>query len=71
VYRGAMSEWNGIYLYGDYCTGFIWGLINSVNGWQAQRLFDADVNITSFGQDEAGEVYLVADSGGVYKLVRK
>ncbi|NWG32811.1 MAG: PQQ-dependent sugar dehydrogenase [Chloroflexi bacterium] len=71
VYRGAMPEWNGIYLYGDYCTGFIWGLIQ-VNGmWQAQVLFDTDVNITSFGQDETGEVYLVADGGGVYQLVRK
>jgi len=71
VYRGSMPEWNGVYLYGDYCTGYIWGLIKSVDGWQAQRLFDTDVNITSFGQDENGEVYLVADSGGIYKLVRK
>ncbi len=71
VYRGSMSEWNGIYLYGDYCTGFVWGLINSGNGWQARLLFDTDVNITSFGQDESGEVYIVADGGGIYRLVRK
>jgi glucose/arabinose dehydrogenase len=71
VYRGSMPEWNGIYLYGDYCTGFIWGLIHSGSGWQAQLLFDMDVNITSFGQDESGEVYLLADGGGVYRLVRK
>lgn len=70
VYRGSMPEWNGIYLYGDYCTGFIWGLINSGNGWQARLLFDTDVNITSFGQDESGEVYIVADGGGIYRLVR-
>jgi glucose/arabinose dehydrogenase len=71
VYRGAMPEWNGIYLYGDYCTGFIWGLIQVNGAWQPQVLFDTDVNITSFGQDERGEVYLVADGGGVYQLVRK
>ena len=71
VYRGSMPEWNGIYLYGDYCTGFIWGLIKSDGGWQVQRLFDMDVNITSFGQDRAGEVYLLSDGGGVYQLVRK
>lgn len=71
VYRGSMPEWNGIYLYGDYCTGFVWGLIKSDNGWQVQRLFDTDVRITSFGQDEAGEVYLLGDGGGVYKLVRR
>jgi len=71
VYRGSMPEWNGIYLYGDWCTGLIWGLIRSGNGWQVQLLFDTDVNITSFGQDEAGEVYLVGDRGGIYRLERK
>lgn len=71
VYRGFMPEWSGIYFYGDYCTGFVWGLIKSDGGWQVQRLFDMDANITSFGQDEAGEVYLVADGGGIYKLAQK
>ena len=71
VYRGSLPEWNGIYLYGDYCTGFIWGLINSDEGWQAQVLFDTDARITSFGQDEAGEVYLLNDGGEVYTLVRR
>ena len=71
VYRGAMTEWKGIYLFGDYCTGLIWGLIHSGNNWQKQQLFDVDFNITSFGQDENGEVYLVSDSGGVYKLAKK
>lgn len=69
VYRGTMPEWNGIYLYGDYCTGIIWGLFRSVAGWQEQQLFDVDVTITSFGQDENGEVYLVSDSGSIHRLV--
>ena len=71
VYRGSMPEWNGIYLYGDYCTGYIWGLLKSDSGWQSQLLFQSGTRITSFGQDEAGEVYLVSDDGGVYKLVRQ
>lgn len=71
VYRGSLPEWNGIYLYGDYCTGYVWGLIKSDGGWQGQLLFDTDANITSFGQDEAGEIHLVGDGGGVYKLVRR
>ncbi|HSK67096.1 MAG TPA: PQQ-dependent sugar dehydrogenase [Anaerolineales bacterium] len=69
VYRGALPEWNGIYLYGDYCTGIIWGLFRSIAGWQEQQLFDVDVTITSFGQDENGEVYLVSDSGSIHRLV--
>jgi glucose/arabinose dehydrogenase len=71
VYRGAMPEWNGIYLYGDYCTGFIWGLLQTDSGWQSQRLFDLDVTITSFGQDQAGELYLVSDTGGIFRLTGK
>ncbi|MGZ9164958.1 MAG: PQQ-dependent sugar dehydrogenase, partial [Anaerolineales bacterium] len=70
VYRGSMPEWNGIYLYGDYCSGLIWGLIRSDGNWQSQLLFDMDVTITSFGQDESGELYLVSDNGGIYRLER-
>jgi glucose/arabinose dehydrogenase len=71
VYRGSMPEWNGIYLYGDYCTGMIWGLIQIDGGWQNQLLFDVDVTITSFGQDQAGEVYLISDNGVIFRLVRQ
>jgi hypothetical protein len=63
-----MPEWNGIYLYGDYCTGLIWGLIQTEGSWQTQQLFDVDVTITSFGQDKQGEVYLVSDNGGIFRL---
>ena len=69
IYRGSMAEWNGIYLYGDYCSGMIWGLINTDNTWQSQLLYDLDVTITSFGQDDSGEIYLVSDNGGIFRLV--
>jgi glucose/arabinose dehydrogenase len=69
VYRGAMPEWNGIYLYGDYCSGTVWGLIRSNGGWQPQVLFGGVGRITSFGQDASGEVYLVLDSGSILRLV--
>ena len=71
IYRGSMLEWNGIYIYGDYCTGMIWGLIQIDGGWQNQLLFDVDVTITSFGQDENGEIYLVSDNGGIFRLVHQ
>ena len=71
VYRGVMPEWNGIYLYGDYCTGTVWGLILSEAGWQSQVMFEADERITSFGQDESGEVYFASDTGDIFQLVRK
>ena len=68
VYRGSMTEWNGIYLYGDYCTGIIWGLIQVNGGWQEQQLFDVNFTITSFGQDESGEIYALSDNGNIYRL---
>jgi len=71
VYRGEIPEWNGIYFYGDYCTGNVWGLIRSDEGWQNQVLFSGVGRITSFGQDESGEVYLVLDSGQVLRLASR
>ena len=68
VYRGAMPEWNGIYLYGDYCTGTVWGLIRSGEGWQEQVLFGAMGSITSFGMDQSGEVYIATDGGQILRL---
>ncbi|GAB1470907.1 PQQ-dependent sugar dehydrogenase [Chloroflexota bacterium] len=71
VYRGSMPEWNGVYLYGDYCSGTIWGVILSNGQWQSQVMFEAGFPVTSFGEDEAGELYLVSDTGDVYILARK
>jgi glucose/arabinose dehydrogenase len=71
VYRGSMPEWNGIYLYGDYCSGTVWGLILVDGQWQSQVVFEADLRITSFGEDESGELYLVSDTGSIYILAKK
>jgi glucose/arabinose dehydrogenase len=71
VYRGSMPEWNGIYIYGDYCSGKVWGLFQSNGTWQNQLLFEMGVTITSFGEDEPGELYLASDGGEGYKLVKK
>lgn len=70
VYRGSMPEWNGIYLYGDYCTGYVWGLMRAGTGWDSQFLYRTGAQITSFGQDESGEIYLLSDTGNLYRLIR-
>jgi glucose/arabinose dehydrogenase len=69
VYRGADPNWQGIYLYGDFCSGRVWGLLRDSNGeWQNTQLFQTGYNIAAIGEDETGEVYLVARRGEVYKL---
>jgi glucose/arabinose dehydrogenase len=73
VYRGqSIPEWFGVYLYGDYCSGNIWGLLQNPNGsWQNALLYELPAYITSFGQDQTGEIYLASITGKVYKLVEK
>ena len=70
-YRGTMPEWDGIYIYGDYCSGKVWGVIKSGDQWQNQLLFETHLQITAFGQDTKGEIYMLSDDGGVYQLIRK
>ena len=71
VYRGSMPEWQGIYLYGDYCSGTIWGLIHSDSGWQNQVLFGTNFRISTFGVDESNELYVADLNGTIYKLAQK
>ncbi len=68
VYRGSLTDWQGIYLYGDSCSGLIWGLIHSSSGWQSQLLFQTGANITTFGRDQAGELYFADRKGILYRL---
>ena len=71
VYRGSRyaSVMAGVYVYGDYCTGEVWGLAKNSGVWSNALLADHGSNVTSFGEDTAGEL-LMADSGGrVYRIV--
>jgi len=67
IYRGTQSTLPlGSYIYGDYCTGeiFLW------NNNQQKLLLDTARNISSFGEDEAGELYVVGLGGTVEKIAR-
>ncbi len=64
VYRGTtLPPLDGTYLYGDYCSGRVWGIRGSGKQWTAKELLDSGLSISTFGEDEAGELY-VADYGG-------
>jgi glucose/arabinose dehydrogenase len=74
VYRGALfPALNGTYFYGDYCSGKIWALRPDGSGWHSTPVPDIPkVAISSFGEDQAGELYVTDLSGGaVYQLVQK
>lgn len=71
VYRGARyPAWQGVYFYGDFCSGRVWGLQRTGGTWQNQLLATTSFNITTFGQHEQGELYLAdAGKGDIYALV--
>ncbi|MCW5878126.1 MAG: PQQ-dependent sugar dehydrogenase [Anaerolineales bacterium] len=73
VYRGhQLEEWRGVYVYGDFCSGEIYGLLRNADGsWQNARLYDTNFLISSFGRDKHGEIYLVDRAGGIYQLQRQ
>lgn len=70
VYRGsALPELNGYYFYGDYCNGLVWTLWrDSAGTWQHALFEDTGRQISSFGEDEAGELYLVDYKGEILRL---
>lgn len=71
VYRGKeIPELNGLYFYGDYCTGFVWTLKQTQGKWQNDLFLRTRFRISSFGEDVNGELYLVDHGGAVYKLTK-
>jgi len=65
VYRGSEPSLRGTYLYGDFCSGRIWGLRRSGTTWENRLLLDSTLQISTFGEDESGELYLADHAGGV------
>lgn len=71
VYRGTViPSLHGTYLYGDFCSGEIHGFRFENGGVAAHRLLvDSGLMITSFGEDETGEIYILSDNGSIYRLI--
>jgi len=66
VYRGeAIPALQGYYLFGDYCNGLIWAGYQDASGeWSYDLLLQLRSTLSSFGEDEAGELYVVDYAGG-------
>jgi glucose/arabinose dehydrogenase len=72
VYRGtAIPALVGTYVFGDLSSGHVWGLKQDSGGaWARSVLLDHNRTVSAFGQDAAGELYLVDyDNGAVLRLV--
>jgi len=75
VYRGcAIPDLTGTYFYADYCYGHVWSFKydgTTLSDWQdrTNELGLNNLSISSFGEDAAGEIYIVDLGGSVYKIV--
>ena len=69
-YRGAITAMDGLYIFGDFCSGKIWFAAESGGEWSAEEWADTGVSISSFGEDEEGELYVTDLSRGeLYRFV--
>lgn len=73
VYRGsAIPALQGHYFYADFCQGwvrsfrYVGGTVTDETAWP---ILSPGGSILSFGEDSAGELYVVQASGGIFKIV--
>lgn len=71
VYRGkAYPAMTGAYFFADFSTGKIWGLRRKGAGWSSQLLLDTSFLVATFGEDEAGELYVADYTNGLMYRMR-
>ncbi|HEY3118880.1 MAG TPA: PQQ-dependent sugar dehydrogenase [Chloroflexota bacterium] len=72
VYRGqAFPAAQGVYFFADFCSGRIWSLDPQPDGsWRQTELLRSGKSVSTFGEDESGELYVASlDPGVLYRLV--
>jgi glucose/arabinose dehydrogenase len=69
VYRGkALPQLSGLYLFGDYGSGRIFAAWSVGQGYTYVDVLNARFNVSSFGEDKDGELYVVSYAGSVFKI---
>jgi glucose/arabinose dehydrogenase len=71
VYRGALfNEMFGVYIFADYCTGNVYTIASTPDGFKGDQLSNlSERGISTFGEDRYGELYLAKKSTGeIYKV---
>lgn len=76
VYRGtAQPQLYDVYVFGDFCSGAIWGSLPKCSGSpEFRELADTSIRVSTFGEDEAGELYVAefsrtAGAGAIHRVV--
>ena len=72
VYRGSVTEMQGVYIYGDFCTGSVKGLLQRKGVLLDDKAIGPQLgtnSIVAFAEDNQGELYTVTAGGSVQRLV--
>ncbi len=71
VYRGSQQlALKGFYVFGDYCSGIIYTVPAGAGNKTPKAVADTGLSISSFGEGEDGELYVVdVSGGGLYRIV--
>jgi len=70
LYRGnAVSTLEDAYIFGDFVSGNIWASTFNGENWATVQLFNTNYAIAAFGQDAAGELYVLDyNTGTLYRF---
>ena len=71
VYRGPLyPPMQGRYFFSDFCSGILFSLYDDpVNGWTKTQITDTPYSVSTFGQDEQGELFIADyNAGKIYQL---
>ena len=69
VYRGAdYPDMQGIYFFADYGSRRLWGIRYTGEAWESNLFMQTGLNISTFGQDEAGNLYVAGLNNGFYRV---
>ncbi|MDF2735174.1 MAG: Glucose/sorbosone dehydrogenase-like protein [Chloroflexota bacterium] len=67
VYRGSHRDLQGLYVFGDFCSGRIWTMGNGGSTITVRK--DTSLNISSFGESESGELFVTDLNGVLYRVI--
>lgn len=72
VYRGSITEFQGVYVYGDFCSGTVKGLLQRKGVLLDDKAVGPQLgtnSIVAFAEDSQAELYVLTASGSVQRLV--